>query len=964
MTENATETKAPALRPEERARVRIDAQLADAGWHVCDRDHFTSARNAVALTEGLLNGNLEADYLLFLDGKIVGILEAKRPDIDLEQAAGEQAVNYTYEIPSEYPVWNPNRLLVFLANGERTLLRERFFEDDGSPRDRFLPLAKMLTPKECADALGVASYWAGLPELTAYEIGKLRNCQVEAITHLESSFRRGADKALLVLATGAGKTYTACMAAYRLLSYTPAKRILFLVDRNNLGEQAINEFSTFRLTKDGSPFTDVFITERIKGNQANPKASLTVSTIQRLYATLTGTAAKSDAEEDEECGVMSAEGGVQCGMMSAEGGVEGGVSEAEINSAINSALRTPNSALKLPRDYFDAIIIDECHRSIYGRWRAVLDYFDTARFIGLTATPSAETLEFFDKNLAVNYTFEKSITDGINVDYQVYRIKTRSSSEGVDVAQGEPVDVITRRTGERKATAAKEDVHYDPSALDRAVVQPDQIRQVLEAYKKAVYTEMFVDDLARTPDFASLPKTLVFAKSEDHARRIVEIAREVFDGQSPDFVQTITYSAGDPQKLIREFRNSKTFRIAVTVTLVATGTDIRPLEVLLFMRDVNAYSLYVQMRGRGCRTVNPDQLRAVTPNANGKEQFFLVDAVGVTEHPMEGGEEGGGRREEGGVAPVISLPRLLEKLSYGIVSDEHLRLLASRLARLNARVTPAQALKFRTLAGFELRDKAAEIYEALDDPALPPFENAAQPNARRRALVSPLVDNLPARDYLLELNAGYVVIQKPGHDEVIYTGFSVTDARTVLDGFEAFLKANPTDNATLAAIGAGRDARFDYAALTSLRDDALRVSKDFSCPKVWSAYALLRPADVVKLATPAEREAVTNWLGLSRFGLGASTRLFSLLSSSRHFSAPRHFELWKGQKQHAPVTAGQNDVLKEILPLVLANGAMSRDDLIETGNAQLLAEGVKAFGSLPAFDAELESLSTFFMKAV
>lgn len=918
--------------PEARARVKIDAQLADAGWHVCDRNHFTSDYNAVALTEGLLNGNLEADYLLFLDGKIVGVVEAKRPDIDLVAAAGGQAVNYTYEVPTEYPVWNSQRFIVILANGEKMLIHQKFVEEDGTTHDEFPPLPKMLTPKECVEYLDIRSYWAGLPELTEYEIGKLRKCQVEAITHLESSFRRGADKALLVLATGAGKTYTACMAAYRLLSYTPAKRILFLVDRNNLGEQAINEFSTFRLTQDGSPFTDIFITERIKGNKANPKASLTVSTIQRLYATLTGTAAKSDAEEDDED------------------------REAEAEAA-----QLGTGKLKLPHDYFDAIIIDECHRSIYGRWRAVLDYFNTARFIGLTATPSAETLEFFDKNLAVNYTYEKSITDGINVDYQIYRIKTRSSSEGVDVAKGETVDVITRRTGERETKSATEDMHYEATALDRAVVQPDQIRSVLESYKKAVYTEMYVNDLARTPDFASLPKTLIFAKSEDHARRIVEIAKEVFDGQPDDFVQTITYSAGDPQKLIREFRNSKTFRIAVTVTLVATGTDIRPLEVLIFMRDVNAYSLYVQMRGRGCRTINSDQLRAVTPNANGKEQFFLVDAIGVTEHPMEGGK--GVTETTDGPKP-LSLAHLLEKLSYGIVSDEHLRLLASRLSRINARITQEQALKFRTIAGFELREMADDIYEALDDESLPVFENAGDPNTRRRALVQPLIDNLSARDYLLELNAGYIVIQKPGRDEVIYTGFSMTDARTVLDGFEAFLKANPTDNATLAAIKENRERRFDYGSLTTIKEDALRVNKDFSCPKVWSAYALIRQQDVVKLTTPAEREAVTNWLGLTRFGLGSSAKLFSLLSSSQHFSAPRHFELWKGQKQHAPITAGQNDVLKEILPLILANGAMNRDDLIETGNAQLLAEGVKAFGSLPTFNDELESLSSFFMKAI
>lgn len=922
-------TDISSLKPEERARKKIDEQLDDAGWHICDRNHFTSEHNAVALTEGLLNGNLEADYLLFLDGRIVGVIEAKRSNVDLERVAGQQAISYTYEVPEEYPVWDAKRFIVILANGEKMLIRQRIHDEDGTARDEFVSLSKMLTPKKCVKFLDIESYWAALPELTRYEIDKLRACQVEAITHLESSFRRGANKALLVLATGAGKTYTACMAAYRLLEYTPAKRVLFLVDRNNLGEQAIYEFSTFRLTRDGSPFTDVFITERLKGNKINPKASLTVSTIQRLYATLTGAAARSDEEEDSE-----------------------DPEETRDSITLN------DGKLKLPRDYFDAIIIDECHRSIYGRWRAVLDYFNKARFIGLTATPSAETREFFDGNVAVNYTYEDSIADGINVDYQVYRIKTRSSSEGVDVAKGEPVDVITKRTGERKTKSAEEDVHFEPTALDRDIVQPDQIRRVLQAYKEAVYTELYAGDLARTPDYASLPKTLIFAKSEDHARRIVEIAKEVFDGQSDDFVQTITYSAGDPQKLIREFRNSKTFRVAVTVTLVATGTDVRPLEVLIFMRDVNAYSLFVQMRGRGCRTINADQLKAVTPNANGKEQFFLVDAVGVTEHPMEGGRS----MVQGTEAPKpLSLARLLEKLSYGIVSDDYLRHLASRLARINTRLTPAQVMKWQTVAGFGLRDMADDIYEALDDEKLPVFEDAAKPNTRRRALVCPLVDNLAAREYLLELNAGYIVIQKPGRDEVIYTGFSMTDARTVLDGFEAFLKANPTDNEALAAIKESREVRFDYGALTSIKEDALHYNKDFSCAKVWDAYALFRQSDVVKLETPAERDAITNWLGLTRFGLGQQQKLYSLLSSSPYFSPMRHYALWKGQKQRSPITGGKDDVMMAALQKILVNGALSCKDLVECEEFQLMAEGSAAFGSPQNFDAELLSLSNFFL---
>ena len=911
-------------KPEERARIKINEQLIDAGWHIADRGSFTYEHTAIALIEGLLKGNREADYLLFVDGKVVGILEAKRSDIDLESAAGRQAANYAHLIPSEYPRWFDKPKVVLLANGEKILLRDT---DSGEYR----PITSMPTPKKCLELSGVKSYWGGLPELKESERRALRACQLEAVTNLESSFRRGADRALVVLATGAGKTYTACMAAYRLLSYTPAKRILFLVDRNNLGEQALNEFSTFRLTQNGSPLTDIFITERLKGNKANPRASITIATIQRVYSALTGSDARSDEDEDEDD------------------------REAEVSPVV-----VDGRLAKLPHDWFDAIIIDECHRSIYGRWRAVLEWFDTAKFIGLTATPSAETEAFFDKNKVVNYTYEKSIADGINVDYSIYRIQTKSATEGVDIAEGETVDVYTRRTHETVTTVSEEPAHYGVSQLDRDILQPDHIRKVLEAYKRAVYTEMYKEDLAREPDMASLPKTLIFAKSEYHAQRIVEIAREVFDGQSPDFVQTITYSAGDPQKLIREFRNSRTFRIAVTVTLVATGTDIKPLEVILFMRDVNTYSLYVQMRGRGCRTINPDQLKAVTPNANGKDQFFVVDAVGVTEHPFDDGAAGG---ETAGPAP-LTLQRLFEQLSLGIVADDNLRLLASRLSRISAKITEAQRMRFFTLAGFTIQGMAESLFEDLSNDSLPPFASASEPNTSRRALVAPLINNIAARDYLLELNAGYVVIQKPGKDEIIYTGFSHAEARNVLNGFEAFLKANPTGNAAIAAVKEARDLRFDYPVLASIRDDALHFNPSFSCPKVWDAYALIRQNDVVCLSSAAERDAVTNWLGLTRFGLGRTQKRYSLLSSSQYFSSAKHYELWKGQKQRRAITPGQDDVLKEALGLILANGAVGRGELIAEGNVQLLAEGTRAFGSAQAFDAELYSLSSFFMKAI
>ena len=272
-------------------------------------------------------------------------------------------------------------------------------------------------------------------------------------------------------------------------------------------------------------------------------------------------------------------------------------------------------------------------------------------------------------------------------------------------------------------------------------------------------------------------------------------------------------------------------------------------------------------------------------------------------------------------------------------------------------------MKFSSLASFTMQDMAESLFESLSDDSLPPFAAASEPNTRRRALVAPLINNISARDYLLELNAGYVVIQKPGRDEIIYTGFSVAEAHNVLDGFEAFLKANPTGNEAIAAIKEAREMRFDYSALSSIRDDSIHFNSSFSCPKVWNAYALVRQEDVVKLSSPIERDAMTNWLGLARFGLGRSQKLYSLLSSSQYFSAAKHYELWKGQKQRGAITPGQNGVLKTVLDIILANGAIDCQYLREN-DRQLLAAGVKVFGNLQSFDGELASLSSFFMKAI
>ena len=715
------------MLPEEKARIKIDQWFYDAGWEVVNRDQYTPTSTAVAIREGLLKGNLEADYFLFINGKAVGVLEAKREEVDVSSGiVSDQVVTYAKNIPQYYQAYQRPLPLLYKSNGKIVLFKD--YRDNDSD---FEEINRIHTPWEIVKVLGIDDPFAGLPTLRSK---RLRDCQYEAVTELEKSFRIGQNRALMVLATGAGKTYTACLTAYRMLAYTPMRRVLFLVDRNNLGKQAETEFGTFRLTDNGEAFNMIYTVNRLKSAKVPIDSNVVISTIQRLFSLLKGEEI-SDNEEDEEYD-----------------------EEQEIVLPGH-----PN----LPHDFFDLIIIDECHRSIYGNWRKVLEYFDTARLLGLTATPVPETMAFFNNNRIVNYTLEKSILDGVNVDCRIYRIKTKATEEGGAIMEGDRLKVETRYTGEVKQVSNKETKNYTKEELNRSIINPAQIKLILNTYRDIVYTELF-NDPPREANMDYLPKTLIFALNEAHATNIVNIAKEVFGRTDDRFVQKITYSVGDSNELIRQFRNDKDFRIAVTCTLVATGTDVKPLEVVIFMRDVVSLPLYTQMKGRGVRTIGDEQLRNVTPNAISKDCFYLVDAVGVTEHehlipqPYEGPE-----------GETVTLKELLERITHGYLPDIYLRRLASTLSRLYNKANNVQRNEFIRLAQDDMKDLSKRIYDALEVQALPPFYTTDEPNNERKGLVAPIANHADARKYILILAAGFVNTLMPGEDTLIFKGLSL-----------------------------------------------------------------------------------------------------------------------------------------------------------------------------------------------
>lgn len=783
------------------------------------------------------------------------------------------------------------------------------------------PIECIHKPKEIVKMRGIDDPFAGLPVLKK---GGLRDAQYEAVIELEKSFRSGQKRALIVLATGAGKTYTACLIAYRMLSYTPMRRILFLVDRNNLAKQAESACGTFRLTESRDALNNIFTVNRLKSADIPSDSNVVICTIQRLHSLLNGNQIADNDDDDQD------------------------LSTGEV--AIPA---TP----KLPHDFFDLIFIDECHRSIYGNWQRILAYFDTARLVGLTATPTDDAMAFFNKNCVVNYTLGQSIVDGVNVGCRIYAIKTRATLNGGVIKTGEKIKEKALYTHKVRTIKTKEDKTYTEKELNRSVINPAQIRLILSTYRDAVYTELFIDP-QREPLFEFLPKTLIFALNEEHATNITNIAREVFHDVCPladmnRYVQKITYMAGDSDELIRQFRNDKDFRIAVTCTLVATGTDIKPLEVVMFMRYVESEVLYVQMKGRGVRTIDDEQLRNVTPNAFSKDFFFLIDAVGVAEHghtlPPGGG--GGGEHE-------ISLRELLERIAHGDLPDKYIIRLANVLSRLHNKADNSQREEFFRLAKDHMNEIAKRINDVCDKDynrlkgSIPPFNDINAKNLERKALVAAVANHPKAREYILILTAGFVTTLMPGEDSLIHKGFTQEEAKSITEAFEKYCNDRRDDIEALRILYNNEGEPITYQMLKDLENKLKLENNRFSPQILWNSYAIVRENDVRRQTKREETEALTNIIQLVKFAFHKTERLECVLPSAR-----KMFNLWHGRKQ-MDVSTKQIEILSKVVEYIAANGACDVRELRQN-DATYAAQLINAFGKREKADEALLSVYNF-----
>ena len=752
------------MLPEQQARQQIDALLAAAGWAVQDRDRVNlGAAPGVAVREFHLATG-DADYLLFVDRKATGVIEAKPAGTTLSGVA-EQSAKYLVGLADEVPHVELPLPFAYESTGTET-----YFRDERDPDPRSRRVFAFHKPETLRRWLAQGSTLrARLQALPPLDADGLRDCQVKALHGLEASLQRDDPRALVQMATGSGKTFTAVSLVYRLVKHAELGRVLFLVDRNNLGRQALREFEQYRTPDTHRLFPKLYGVQRLTTNAIDPNAKVVISTIQRVYAMLRGRELDDDAEETSS------------------------FESPALGPDPSSGGRPVDVAYSpdVPPETFDLIVVDECHRSIYNVWRQVLEYFD-AHVVGLTATPSKQTVAFFNKNLVSEYGHAQAVADDVNVPFQVYRIRTKVTEGGATVEAGEYVYRRDKRTRAQRLEQLDQDEAYAAAQLDRSVVNPDQIRTVVRCFRDKL-PEIF-------PGRSHVPKTLVFAKDDAHAEEIVHTIRQEF-GRGNEFAKKITYrvSGQDPETLINEFRTSYNPRIAVSVDMVATGTDIRPLECLLFMRDVKSQIYFDQMKGRGTRVVKPGELPTVTPDAQTKTHFVIVDAVGVTEtdktdtRPLERN-------------PSVSLKKLLQNVAFGVRDPDTLSTLAARVDRLR-RVLPAREVDaLEAVAGRPLTavvrglveaasaDAARDQAAADHGPDPTPDQVADAQQAITDRACAPF-DDPDLRDAIQDANRRQkeVLVDTVTLDEVISAGpdASAADrARATVESFQDFIERN------------------------------------------------------------------------------------------------------------------------------------------------------------------------------
>ena len=827
------------MTPEQKAREVIDKKLAQSGWVVQDRTQLNLLAGLGVAVREFPTSTGPVDYALFVEGIPVGIVEAKK------DAAGEnitvvedQSSRYAHStlkwVSVEYQI-----RFAYEATGKLTR-----FTDYADQKYRSRTVFAFHRPEELRRLLRQQDTVRNrMKHFPAFDTTGFRNCQITAIENLEKSFAANRPKALIQMATGAGKTFTAITAVYRLLKFTGVNRVLFLVDTKGLGEQAEREFLAYRPNDDNRSFFELYGVRRLKSSFIPSDAHVCISTIQRMYSILRGEELDDSAEQES------------------------------LNENPSVDRQSPKEVVynaKYPPEFFDVIIIDECHRSIYNVWKQVLEYFDAFQ-IGLTATPDKRTLAYFDQNIVSEYSREQAIIDGVNVGEDIFLIETQVSKQGGTILK-QMVEYRNRMSREKRWAQLDEDVDYRPSQLDRDIVNPSQIRTVIRAFRDNLYTTLF-------PRRREVPKTLIFAKSDSHADDIIQIVREEF-GEGNDFCKKITYTAQNPEEALSEFRNGYNPRIAVTVDMIATGTDVKPIECLIFMRDVRSKNYFEQMKGRGTRTLGKDDLQKVSPSATeNKDHFVIVDAVGVTKS-----KKSDTRTLER--KPSVSLKELMMNVALGARDEDTLTTLASRMIRLSAQMTAAEQKAFTKTVGSSAAQVAERLLNAFDEDVLTrkaqaefgcetpgPEQYAQVQKAEISEAVKPFHDP-EVRDFVENVRRSHEqIIDNVNIDSVVFAGFDAQQeegAQRVIQSFRAFIEENRDEILALRIIYSQmyRDRPMVISGLKALYEKL--KAQGITIDRLWDCYAIAKPDRVRGRSTIHQ---LADLIAMIRFEMGYGDNL-------------------------------------------------------------------------------------------
>jgi type I restriction enzyme R subunit len=891
----------PNQFPEHIARDKVDALLIQSGWIIQERTKINlNAGLGIAVKEYLTDVG-PADYVLFVNKHAIGVIEAKRAEEGVRMTSHEEQ---TEDYASAKLKYLHNEKLAFGYESTGELTR---FTDYRDPKPRSRPVFTFHRPETFAEWIKQDhSLRTRLQNIPALPLQGLRDCQIIAIHHLEASFKANKPRALIQMATGAGKTFTAITFIYRLLKYAKAKRILFLVDTRNLGEQAEQEFMAYVPNDDNRKFTELYGVTRLKSSFIPGDNQVYISTIQRMYSILKGI------ELDE------------------------GAEDTNPNETRWAMSKEPPPVIyneKIPIEFFDFIVIDECHRSIYNLWKQVLDYFDVFQ-IGLTATPDNRTFGYFNQNLVSDYGYEKAVIDGVLVPYNVFSIETKITKDGAKISIGEQVDKRERITRRKFWETVDEDIVYSGKQLDRDIVNKSQIRTIVRAIKETL-PSMFPDRIDATGKF-EVPKTLIFAKTDSHAEDIIDIVREEF-GEENKFCKKITYrSEEDPKSILSQFRNDYYPRIAITVDMIATGTDIRPLEVLVFMRDVKSKSYYEQMKGRGTRTCSLEQLKATgTPSAKyTKDHFVIIDTIGV-----EGSQKTDSRPLERN--PGMSLKDLLQHVAVGHTTEDILTTLANRLIRLDKQIDEKEKNKLaehtngltihhivqRLLNAYDpdtIEQIKAKVY--IENPDTSPIELDKKIQAQHAQVIddATAVFNDPdLRQYIIDVRKKYdQVLDDINMDEVTQAGWKKDQADAAsltISNFTTWIEVHKDEITALQIF---------YGQPYQRRELTYKMIKDL-CEKVKTEQPLLAPLHVwrayeqLKLANGSAKNELIALVSLIRKVSGIDSNL-----TSYDKTLDRNFQDWVFKKQagNLKFTEEQMQWLRMIKDYIANSFHVDKDD--------------------------------------